>query len=272
MGHPVYTNHKDQLYVKYEQIDNPGAYVFDTLHAHQYHEIIYFEKGGGIHQVDTVSIPILDHSLHILKAGTVHKIDRDTCSRGFAFVYNDAFLIQLQQFNPTIPYWEYFYQNQVIDLSGQEQRFRQLFKEFTLTPHKAYHINLISLILTKICITCEEHNEHCNYKLHPRVLELYKILAGNFLNETGIGFYAAHMHLSESGLYKLLKHHYHKSFSQMLTEHRLLYAKKELLLQKKNISAIAFDLGFNDTAYFSNWFKKNTGIAPSAFHNRQTDG
>lgn len=267
MSHPVYTNHSDQLYVKYEKIDNPDAYVFDTLHAHQYHEIIYFEKGGGAHYVDTTTFAIKDHSLHILKAGTIHKIDREIHSRGFAFVYNDAFLLQLQQLNPTIPYWEYFYQNQVIDLSAQAALFRHLFKELTYpTPDKAYHINLIGLILTKICITCEAHKEHYNYKLHPKVLELYKILAQHFLKETSSSFYAERMHLSESGLYKLLRHHYHKSFSQMLKEHRLLYAKKELLLQKKNISEIAFDLGFNDTAYFSNWFKKNTGVMPSSFH------
>lgn len=271
MGHPVYTNHNDQLYVKYEQIDNPGAYVFDTMHAHQYHEIIYFEKGGGVHYMDTAAFPITDHSLHILKSGTIHKIDRDTGSRGFAFVYNDAFLILLQQFNPTIPYWEYFYQNKVIDLTGQAQSLKHLFQEFTVTPSKDYHINLIGLILTKICIACEEHRDHYNYKLHPKVLELYKIMALHFLDETGITFYADRMHLSESGLYKLLKHHYHKSFSQMLQEHRLQYAKKELLLQQKNISAIAFDLGFNDTAYFSNWFKKHTGVSPSAFHSRQAN-
>ncbi|MGB3383878.1 MAG: helix-turn-helix domain-containing protein [Marinomonas sp.] len=45
----------------------------------------------------------------------------------------------------------------------------------------------------------------------------------------------------------------------------LLEAKRQLLYTSQSIEEIAYNLGFKDPAYFSRFFKKNTGYPPGRF-------
>ncbi len=55
-----------------------------------------------------------------------------------------------------------------------------------------------------------------------------------------------------------------KSFKQYLTMVRLNHAEKELRAADKPITQIAVECGFNNVAYFSTMYKKQTGMSPSA--------
>jgi AraC-like DNA-binding protein len=45
----------------------------------------------------------------------------------------------------------------------------------------------------------------------------------------------------------------------------ILEAKRLLYYTDKSAKEIAFELGFEDAAYFSNFFKKHTSLSPSLF-------
>lgn len=45
-------------------------------------------------------------------------------------------------------------------------------------------------------------------------------------------------------------------------------AKRMLIHSKYTIKEIALELGYNDSSYFSRYFKKNTGESPLVFLNR----
>ncbi len=60
-----------------------------------------------------------------------------------------------------------------------------------------------------------------------------------------------------------------KSIKGYLTELRLNDAKSLLLHSKLTITEIAFSVGFTDSNYFSNVFKKNIGISPCAYRKTQ---
>ena len=62
-----------------------------------------------------------------------------------------------------------------------------------------------------------------------------------------------------------------KTFKEYLTEVRLNHAKRLLLLSNMNITEISFSVGFNDSNYFSDIFKKYEGCSPMAYKkvNRQ---
>lgn len=49
----------------------------------------------------------------------------------------------------------------------------------------------------------------------------------------------------------------------------ILEAKRLLSYTDLNITEIAYELGYEDYAYFSRFFKKNTGISPSSFKNKK---
>jgi AraC-like DNA-binding protein len=53
--------------------------------------------------------------------------------------------------------------------------------------------------------------------------------------------------------------------SEMISDRLLLEAKRQLTYSNTSSAAIAYDLGFNDAAYFSRFFKRRTGLSPSEF-------
>jgi AraC-like DNA-binding protein len=74
---------------------------------------------------------------------------------------------------------------------------------------------------------------------------------------------ANQLHFSESQLYRKLKATSGKSTAIFIRSTRLQLAKDLLITTNKSISEIAYEVGFNDPAYFSRAFKKEFGQAPS---------
>ena len=63
----------------------------------------------------------------------------------------------------------------------------------------------------------------------------------------------------------LLKNKIGLSIKSLLHQKRLLESKKEVAFTNKSIKEIAYELGFNDSAYFNRVFKKRVGKNPSQF-------
>lgn len=56
-----------------------------------------------------------------------------------------------------------------------------------------------------------------------------------------------------------------QSVKEMLMERRLLEAKRLLMFTIRSVEDIAREIGFDDPAYFSRFFRKRTGVSPAAW-------
>jgi AraC family transcriptional activator of pobA len=56
-----------------------------------------------------------------------------------------------------------------------------------------------------------------------------------------------------------------KAPQSLLHDRLMLEAKRNLLYTTLPVSTIAFDLGFNDPAYFSRFFANREGMSPAAY-------
>jgi AraC-like DNA-binding protein len=68
--------------------------------------------------------------------------------------------------------------------------------------------------------------------------------------------------LNEFKLKKYFKQAFHTSVFQLLQEERLKMAKRLLYEGEKNVSMIAYELGYAHPQHFNRAFKKQFGIAP----------
>ncbi len=71
--------------------------------------------------------------------------------------------------------------------------------------------------------------------------------------------------VSERQLQRKLKAITNKSPIQLISSVRLHRAKELLIRQERNITEIAFDIGFTSPSYFSKCFKKEFGLSPTEF-------
>lgn len=102
------------------------------------------------------------------------------------------------------------------------------------------------------------------------IINKFKLLAkDNFSNRQPITFYVGKLNLSVSQLYKIFNKKGQKSPSSYLNGLLLQEAKFLLSNSENNIGEIASKLSFSDIHTFSRYFKKQTGLSPSAFRSEE---
>ncbi|WP_160715124.1 helix-turn-helix domain-containing protein [Chitinophaga solisilvae] len=102
-------------------------------------------------------------------------------------------------------------------------------------------------------------------KIHHPVAQFKELLEQHFIRERGPAFYAAQLGMSPNTFSKNCRAYFLKSPSDLIQERVILEAKKLIHLSFRSIKEIAAILHFDDEHYFSRYFKKHTGIAPTAF-------
>ena len=74
--------------------------------------------------------------------------------------------------------------------------------------------------------------------------------------------------MSESTVLRTFKRITGYSASEYQMRRRMLAATDELTSTDKSVTQIAYDMGFNDSNYFSRSFRRFTGITPTAYRKR----
>lgn len=80
-----------------------------------------------------------------------------------------------------------------------------------------------------------------------------------------VGDYAGKLHVTPVRLNRLCQKFSGQSAFDMIQHRLLLEAKRKLTYLPAGIADIAYELGFQDPAYFSRLFKRHTGMTPKAF-------
>lgn len=101
-----------------------------------------------------------------------------------------------------------------------------------------------------------------------RMQEFRELIEEHYREERKLKFYAAHLHLSESGLHKLVTRCTGRTFTELISDKLMLDAKSQLFISNDPVKQISYDLGFTDPAYFTRFFKKQCGVTPEQY--RQT--
>nr|WP_199076937.1 helix-turn-helix domain-containing protein [Pedobacter sp. ASV19] len=91
------------------------------------------------------------------------------------------------------------------------------------------------------------------------------MVENNYRKEHTVQFYAAQLNKSSKTLANYFLFYNNMSPLAVIQNRIVLEAKRLLMYTDKSAKEIAFELGYEDAAYFSNFFKKQTGSAPTDF-------
>lgn len=120
------------------------------------------------------------------------------------------------------------------------------------------------LIETDEELVFDSVNAH-SYNRYRTLVEMY------FREHWQVTEYTNRLGLSERKLNHICHIIENKSAIEIIHGRLLLEAKRQLIYTTGPIASLAFELGFRDPAYFSRFFKKNTGLTPGTYrydHNR----
>ena len=250
----------------------------DSPHRHDYYTIIYIEKGQGVHFVDFTEYKIEDRTIYFIQPGQMHQLMLTAEPKGWVITFTEEFLISnsipeklindIYLFNdygqsPPLPINEKdlpVYNN----LINQMDHFAKSLETYTLEAVGS---------LVKIFLI--QSNNHCSLRKsnNPQLIETSNHILSTFKQQLNKQYAAAHMvsdyadklAVTSDYLNKTVKNLTGKSAKDHIQSKLITEAKRSLLFSNISNKELAYELGFEESAHFNNFFKKITGQTPSEF-------
>lgn len=247
-----------------------GERYIEKPHKHDFFLFLLFEKGSGIHAIDFVDHKITKHQIHLLFPNQVHRWEFGKNTSGYQLMISRPVF---ETFSASLQFsFVHFQHHPVISLSpGTFQKllyeFQAIQQELSLKPPHWDIVNLRSRIIAQL-VSREAERKFADlmlYRAKPVLFQYHSLVNIHFKEQKSVAFYAAQLHISANYLNILCKRHLQVPATFLIQSRVILEAKRLIQASEKSIKEIAFELGFNDHAYFSNFFKHQTGTSPRTF-------
>lgn len=250
-----------------------GEKHIETPHKHDFFIIILFEKASGYHEIDFIKYPISNYQIHLLFPGQVHKWHIDASSTGYQLMIENIFF---ENFSSYFRFSTTNYINNPV-ISLNQEAFNLLKYEFTgikkemKSIHPLEHIIYARASVIAALVSKEAESLFNSTKIYlnnPRLVNFYQLIDSFYKEHKTVAFYASQLNISANYLNILCKKNLNCSAIQLIQERTILQAKRLLQSTNLSIKEIAYELGFVDHAYFSNFFKNHTQTTPTQFREK----
>jgi AraC family transcriptional activator of pobA len=234
--------------------------------------LVWCSSGSITLMVDENEFILGSNTVITITSGQIHYIRKAKAAKGFVleFTYdffcrgdNDMELI----FHNSL--FCHFAMNEVIPMGKSQlvgRELTQIEKELRQKPYQ-YLISvhsMIQLILVEIN-RCKIKQGGEIYKPDALFLKFLETIRANFKNNLSVRQVAAILHTTESKLNELSKLHTGRTAQSVAHGLTASEAKRLFMYEKLSVKEVAYELGFNDPFYFSNFFKKQTKQSPKTY-------
>lgn len=222
--------------------------------------------------VDENEFLLHPHDLITITSGQIHWAVADSSTRGVVLEFSYDFFcktdadIELVFHNGLFCH---FGMNEVIpipDYQRTTQLLEQLREDLTLKPYQyliSSHANL-ELILVMVNRAKIARGDEI-WKPDALFLKFLEKVRTQFRQAPTLATLAHQLQSNEAKLNELAKLHAGKTAQMVIYGLVASEAKRLLTYEKLSVKEVAAELGFNDPFYFSNFFKKHTGVSPKGY-------
>lgn len=254
--------------------------VANYNHRSEYYKIYFLEEGMGRYQIDFKSVEIEGAGIFCLSPGQVLTVETEAVRTAYQIAFNREFYC-VENHGKEIACNGVLFNNvhriTALQLSPKEAgKFHLLVSDMIReleNPGKAHQELLESYLRMFLIEVLRMYDERRDLSAISRETDAENRLAGDFIalvekyfrSFHAVSDYAERLFISPKSLAKRLKAHGYKTPTEVIRDRIVLEAKRELRYTSKSVKEIAFDLGFDDPAYFTRYFKKAEQHSPQAY-------
>jgi len=238
-------------------------------------KIFWIKEGSGTYNIDFKSYSFKGNTLFFLSPGQVFSVVSEKMKEIYQLSFTRDFYC-LQAHDTEVAcngvLFNNVYETPFVFPSENEAEklnfiLLSLIEEFEL-EETAQHDMLQSLLKQFIVysVRMKEEKDVVKENTETKLFKDFSLLVElNFTKLHSVTDYANRLGLSPKSLTKHFKKIGTQTPSDFIKSRIITEAKRLLLYTNKAIKHIAFELGFNDPAYFSRFFTKATGSSPKEF-------
>ncbi|WP_103070170.1 helix-turn-helix domain-containing protein [Aquimarina sediminis] len=148
------------------------------------------------------------------------------------------------------------------DLHDKGEMILKLFDSINIELQDSYHIESL---LYRLIIESSTTIHNIRYRSVLQFLNQVRLksILSNYIKD-----HAEALNVKPKELLGELKRKGYKKPSKVISEYLMLEAKKKLVNSQLTVKEIGLELGFEDPAYFSRFFKKNSGVPANLFREK----
>ena len=244
----------------------------------EYYNVFWIADGNGTYQIDFNEFQVKNSGIFCLSPGQVFSVKNEKAKQGYQITFNKDFYC-VETHGKEIACNGVIFNNvhraSVVSVEPTEQvAFQGLIDQMIQelkgkgNAHKDMLESYLRMFLIKTLRLVDlQRPEHQVAKTNTdRTAETFiTLVEKHFREEHTVTGYAEKLFISPKSLSKRLNTQGYATPLQIIKDRLILEAKRQLKFSNKTVKEIAFELGFDDPAYFSRLFSKGTGSSPSQY-------
>jgi AraC-like DNA-binding protein len=251
----------------------------DGPHRHNYFAIIWVKKGTGTHLIDLEKYELEDNTVYCITPGQVHDLKATSPIDGYVISFMAEFLGAAEEnydllFNTGLFYT--FSNSPVIKVNEEmgiemQDAVNKMLKEFNNFFLLRAEILRGFLKIFLIYLT-RQYERPKETEAHSKSIDLVKqffaLVEKHYTTKKMVTDYAEELAVTPNHLNEVVKKITGSPASHHIQQRIILEAKRQAVYSRVTMKEIAYELGFDDTAHFSKFFKNASGESFSDFRAR----
>jgi len=248
-------------------------------HLHDYYSIFWIESGEAIHATEFVEYSLKADTILFVPPGLKHRMYLDKSVGGVYILFNEEF-VQYNRVNiQPLKNYRLFNNPDFKSLITVEDGNKEKLASISNLIHNELQsrdeysqeivLNLLHLFLLESRRIFDQQNqaprEESEETPDTTIIRFKQLIEDNFIREKNVSPYAGMLNMNASCLNELTKRVTGITAGELIRNRVIEETKKLLYSSRMSGKEIAYELGFEDPAYFSRFFKKYTGMTLNEF-------
>ncbi|RWX01381.1 AraC family transcriptional regulator [Flavobacterium cerinum] len=245
-----------------------GKDMVENLHRHDFFYVLVIKSGTGSHEIDFIPYHVTNNSIFFMKPGQVHRLTLKAGSTGYLLQFKNGFF-------PSQELLRKLSHKKICTLAdGNGDRLivllEDMVREFT-EEREGYrevikaNLSIFFIELLRLRRNNESKTAAASEYPQEKLDNFFEMLDTGITQFKQVTHYADALNLSTYQLGAITRSLLDKTPSDIISEHIILEAKRQLLATSGQVNQIAYYLGYDDPSYFIRFFKKHTGHSPESF-------